>query len=405
MSTCQGSKSLPLSSYESLLARLARNQNLSLIVSICRDCVLGCRYCYAIDPENLPPKRILSDAILEKIIKDAFEVRQKHVSFEWTGGEALLAGKGFFAKVRDLQKKYQKPDKTFDNCIQTSGGIYNEGLYDFLLKNGFSLGITIDGPRDLHEAQRPTKGGHSSFDVVLKSYEYIKKKQGRCGVLCTVTNLSLGRQGEIFDFYKSLGIKHFHSNPYVFDPNKPVQSEELGLKPQAYAHYFKQQFDHYLQLDDLSLMPSYINYIMKAVSGISSGSKCTHSGVCLTNFMNIDDLGNAAICPKFLGYEEMRLGNILDHSMADLLSPDNLVMKKFLEQRVRAVNSCETDGCEYTSVCNSGCPYDSFLVKNDGSIEHRDYLCPGKHEIYEHIDTTLQKYGMTTITSCYDKSR
>lgn len=160
----------PITTYESLLAKISGTQSLCLMVSVCRDCVLGCSYCYAIDPAHLPPQRVLSFDLLEKLVKDAFATRHTSISFEWTGGEALLAGQSFYEKVLELQKIYAPKDKTFSNCIQTSGGLYNENFYDFLIENKFSLGLTIDGPKDLHESQRPTKGGSSSFETVLKSY-------------------------------------------------------------------------------------------------------------------------------------------------------------------------------------------------------------------------------------------
>lgn len=175
---------IPLSSKEDLLHRLSLGSSLNLIISTTRECVLQCKYCYAIDPENLPSKRVLSVELLEKLIQDAFQVHHKHISFEWTGGEAMLAGQSFYEKVLEFQNKYAVPHKTYDNCMQTSGGIYNEGFIDFLLGNKFHLGLTIDGPRHIHEAQRPTKGGSSSFDTVLKTFEYIKKKRGN--VACSV---------------------------------------------------------------------------------------------------------------------------------------------------------------------------------------------------------------------------
>lgn len=381
------------------MKKLENSSGLCLITSVTRDCVLQCKYCYAIDPEHLPPRRVLSLSLLEKIIRDAFEVRHKNIDFEWTGGEALLAGRPFYEKVLEYQKKHEKNDKKYRNMIQTSGGVYNESYYDFLIDNGFTLSLTIDGPRDLHEAQRPTKGGNSSFDNVIKSYEYINKKQDGCGVLCTLTKNSLDRAKEIMEFYRDKGIKRWHSNPYYYDPNKPIQKGNIALSPKEYARYFKTQFDQWLDLDDIELVPNQIKSLMEKMSGIKTPTKCTHGGRCLMNFINIDPEGNAAICPKFLGYAEMRLGNIQSATINELLSPDNPVMRRFLEQRLESMHGCEKEGCEYIPVCNSGCPYDSFLNGDDNSIAHRDALCSGKRAIYKHIDQRLQTYGIPTITS------
>lgn len=217
--------------------------------------------------------------------------------------------------------------------------------------------------------------------------------------MCTLTKNSLARYQDIINFYKEIGANDFHTNPYVYDVDKPVQSQKLGVAPTEYATYFKNQFDYYLSLDNEQLNPDYIKFIMNYLTGIGGSKKCTHSGTCLTNFLNIDDIGNAAICPKFLGYEQMRLGNLNQMTINEILSPENPVMQRFLKQRLKSVNGCENDGCQYIPVCQSGCPYDSFLHGNDDSIEHRDLLCPGKYELYHHIDNRLKSFGVSTITS------
>lgn len=218
-------------------------------------------------------------------------------------------------------------------------------------------------------------------------------------MLCTLTKNSSPHYREIAEFYKEIGASGFHTNPYVHDTHKPIQEHRLGLTPDEYAQYFKNQFDLYMELDEKMLKPSYISSLMHTISGVDRGQKCTHGGRCLTNFLNIDDQGNAAICPKFLGYTHMQMGNIKENTVSELISPDNPIMNKFIEQRLKTVNGCEAEQCSYLMVCNSGCPYDSFLNGTDSSIEHRDYLCPGKHELYEHIDNKLQSYGVKTITS------
>lgn len=388
-----------LTSLDELITKITRSSRLNIMISVSRECVLQCNYCYAIDPENLPPKRVLSLDLVEKLIKDSFNTRHTHINFEWTGGEALLAGMDYYKKILELQKKYAPHNKTYHNCIQTSGGIYNIKFYDFLIENEFNISLTIDGPREIHEAQRPTKGLNSSFDTVIKSYHYIKSKQGRCGVLCTLTKNSVNKHKEILEFFRSLDVELFHTNPYVYDPSKPKQDQKLAVTPEEYASYYTNQYDTYLELDDRSITPNHIHYLMKQLSGIYKTRKCTNSGTCLTNFINIDDVGNAAICPKFLGYEEMRLGNISENTIDEILGLENPVMQRFVEQRLKSVNGCESDGCKYLSVCNSGCPYDSFLNSEKNDISERDYLCKGKGKIYKHIESSLQSFNVPTINS------
>lgn len=385
------------SNKETFLEKLSRSRSFNLIVSVTRDCVLDCAYCYAKDPNKPSGRFDFSDVLLEKLIREAFDVRHKSISFEWTGGEPLLAGRGFYERVLELQREHAKPGKDYENIIQTSGAIYNENLYDFLIDNGFAISITIDGPRDIHNLHRPMCGENGSFDRVIKSFEYLREKQGYCGVLCTITKRSAGEAKNIFDFYRASGITSWHTNPYIFDGRKPVRDEVLGLTPEEYASFLIDQFERWLEVDDKKLRPSTIKYISERLGGMRCATKCSHGGRCLTNFINIDPDGYACICPKFLGFKEHRLGNMMDRTIPELISPENPRMSKYIRERLEAVNSCENDGCAFLDVCNSGCPYGSTLSGADGSISHRDILCDGKKSIYSHIKKRMENLGLQTI--------
>lgn len=386
-----------LSNKETFQKKLSQSRSFNLIVSATRDCVLECAYCYASDPKRISARYDFSDVILEKLVREAFDVRHNSITFEWTGGEPLLLGQKFYERVLQLQEAHARPGKEYENVIQTSGALYDENLYDFLINNEFSISLTIDGPKDIHDAHRPMHGGCGSFDIVMKSFDYLKKKQGHCGVLCTMTKRSAREAGRIFDFYRSSGIESWHTNPYVYDWRKAVKDKSLGLSPEEYAAFFIEQFEHWLKVDDKRLHPSTIKYLAEGLGGMQCATKCSHGGRCLTNFLNIDSDGNAYICPKFLGMKEHRLGNITDSTISELISPGNPRMAAYIEERFCAVNSCEKEGCDFVAVCNSGCPYGSNLAGQNESISHRDVLCQGKRLVYEHVKKRMESFGLQTI--------
>ena len=265
---------------------LSASKILNVIVSVTRDCVLSCKYCYARKDRYHHKPTIISEALLEKIIRDAFNTRHDDLTFEWTGGEALLAGRDFYEKVLELQSKH-KNGKSFHNSLQTSGAIFSPDLYDFLIDNSFDISITLDGPQKYHGAQRPYCDGRDSFENVLKSFDYIKKKQGDCGVLCTITSDMKDAPVEIFNFFRDRGISSWLSNPYIFDEHKPVGEEQLGLRSAEYAGFFAKQFDHWIKIDDTSIHPGLILNLAEALAQIHKHTTCTHGGRCLTNFINM----------------------------------------------------------------------------------------------------------------------
>jgi len=383
---------------EEFVRHLESSKKLTLMVTLTRACVLQCRYCYVRNPNHVTSGMIMSDDLLEKLISDSFDVRHEYIDFEWTGGEALLGGKAFFEKVIALQKKHARNCKTYSNCIQTSGALYDESLYNYLIDNGFTLSLTIDGPRDLHEFNRPSNDPNA-FDNILKSYNFIREHTGRCGVLCTLTRASINRLKDIINFYNQKGINNWYTNTYVCDLRKPVSEQDMGLTPDEIESYFKNQFDYLVEKNDHSFGEGSIETVMKLLTGLSCPTKCSQSARCLSNFIAIDNEGNATLCPKFTGYAEFTFGNIRNTALKDLISHDNPVVKRLIDERLAAVNECEKEGCPYFALCKAGCPYYSYLSKNDGRVSHRSILCKAKHGLYEHVDRRLQSHGIKTMTS------
>lgn len=373
---------------EDLIKFLKTSKNLTVIVSVTRDCVLMCRYCYARTGYRIRPIRILAESLLEKVIKEAFLTSHETVDFEWTGGEPMLAGKDFFKKVIHYQEKYGKGKKRL-NALQTSGACFMPDIYDYLIDNRFSISVTLDGLPEFHDKQRPFCDGARSSDIVLKSINYLNAKQGDCEILSTLTSDMKDSAKQIFDYYRKLGIIKWLSNPYIYDSNKPVKEESLGLRADEYADYFIMQFDYWMQSDDIGMEPGHLMNISEQLAETGSYIDCTHSGRCLTNFINIDPDGNAVLCPKFIGYNNHILGNIKENTINEIISFENPRIIKYVEERLEAINRCLNDRCKYFYMCNSGCPYNSLLQGGDGTIGHKDALCLGKRRLYSHIDEAI----------------
>lgn len=369
------------------ISRLNNCSGLNVIFQLTDKCVLSCKYCFAKGSHG--EVHTFKTDILEKAIKQAFETKHKHVTFEWTGGEPLLVGMEFYKKVVEFQKKYAT--KPYDNGVQTSGNLFDIELIDFLIQHSFSISTTLDGTEEIHNQNRPTNDNKPSFQNVQSTRKYIEEKSGSCGFISTVTKNNLGHEKEILDFFQKQKINSFHSNPYIFFSKNKVKDEEIALSTEDYARYFISEFNAWVENGKVEPIPRTINDIIKCLECKRpiDNTICTYGGRCLTNFIALTPNGDAYNCPKFTGSQNMILGNITESNIKDILSPDSPQMSKMIDDRVMAINECEKKNCGYFYICNGGCPYHSFIASDGEDVRHLDCLCEGKLLLFKYLDSVL----------------
>lgn len=327
----------------------------------------------------------MSPDLLDSAIHESFNTRHAAVTFEWTGGESFLAGMDFYKQVVKSQKRHANKD--FENCVQTSGYLFDKDLIDFFVENHFRISLTIDGPDEIHDFNRPAGKNKPSLQRILETRDYIAEKQGSCGAIVTITKRTLGKEGAILDLFRSLSINYFHSNPYIYFDAHRVRDEEIALTNAEYASYFVNQFNAWFETGRKSPTPITLDYILKysAAGAGSANTLCTFVGKCLTNFIAIVPNGDAYPCPKFTGMKNMLLGNIGETPMQDILSDKSPPMRKFIEDRIAAIQKCERSHCPHLFLCNAGCPYYSLIASGGKNIRNQDCLCEGKTMIFDYL--------------------
>ncbi|MBR1801360.1 MAG: radical SAM protein [Bacteroidaceae bacterium] len=372
---------------EEIRETLQDSNNLSVIFQLTDKCVLSCKYCFARGAHKGDNPRV-SGVLLEKVITQAFDTKHEEVTFEWTGGEAFLMGVEFYKTVTMLQKKYAS--RPYSNCIQTSGYLFDKKLIDYLVDNGFIISLTIDGTKPVHDANRPAQSSKESFDKVMETRAYIAEKQGFCGFISTITKNNLGHEKEILDFFGSLGIDSFHSNPYIYFAENIIKDKTLALSSKDYASYFISQFNSWYERGKVEPVPITIDYFLRGLSSKmpSTHTLCVFGGRCLTNFIAITPNGDCYNCPKFTGHSNMRLGCLNDMSIKEILDiGTNGKMSSLISQRLEAINKCEESHCRFAYLCNGGCPYYSYISSGGENISEKDCLCEGKTILLEYLDS------------------
>ena len=358
---------------------------LNVIFQLTDKCVMSCKYCFA-KGTNDGKASTFSDEVLEKVIKQSFETQHSYVTFEFTGGEAFLVGVDFYKKVIQYQKKYA--NKGYDNCIQTSCYYMDEELVDFLIENNFGISTTIDGTREIHNQNRPANGDKKSYNTIIQNREQIISKGQSCGFITTVTKNNIGHEREILESFRKLGCHAFHSNPYIYFSKNKVKDLSIALSGDDWARYLINEFNVWFDEGKVSPIPLTVDYMLQCLVSKrpSHNTICTYGGRCLTNFIAIIPNGDAYTCPKFTGSENMKLGNINDTSITEMLSVEYPKMQDLINQRLQAFKKCEEKDCKYGYICNGGCPYHSFIASDGENIAAQDCLCDAKIKVLDYIN-------------------
>jgi len=254
---------------------LAINVMLKPIGPICN---LNCTYCYYLEKKNIYPKQkqfILTENVLEVFIKQYIEIQQVPViNFVWQGGEPTMLGINYFKKAFEIQKKYAG-NKQIDNYFQTNGTLLNNDWCIFFKENNILVGISIDGPENLHNYYRKNHDNKPTFNKVIQGIELLKKYKVEFNTLTTVNNINVDYPIEVYHFLKQIGSEYMQFLPVVEresseeqlrlikpEPDKKAKLTSWSVNGRKYGKFLISVFDewvcndvgnNYIQLFDATL--------------------------------------------------------------------------------------------------------------------------------------------------------
>lgn len=378
-------------------------------------CNLDCTYCFYLHKTELlehPKASWMSDQVLEEHIRQYIEGQTgEQVVFSWQGGEPTLLGLDFFRKVVELEQKYKKPFQRIENDLQTNGTLLDEQWAKFLKQHDFLVGLSIDGPRDLHDRYRLTKGGQPTFDKVMGAARLLKKHKVPFNALCVVNRENVRRPREVYRFLaRELGTwrvqlipcvepKVFHhvapqhwdpaQMPIVGTPQARPGSEDSvvtdwSVDPQDWGTFLCEIWEDWLRRDYGKI---HVNWFETAVAqslGMPS-QMCVTAESCGSG-LALEHNGDLFPCDHYV-YPEYRLGNILQRHEAEMAySPKQQHFGAAKHQTLPRY--CLA--CEHVKLCNGECPKNRLVRTPDGEMG-LNYLCPGFKKFYRHIQKDLPR--------------
>ncbi|MBL6958964.1 MAG: anaerobic sulfatase maturase [Rhodospirillales bacterium] len=350
-------------------------------------CNLDCSYCYYLQKKDLfteSDRFRMADDLLETYIVQHIEASpSEQVFFSWHGGEPTLLGLDYFQKIVDLQNKHRPSGRTLHNGIQTNGTLLDEDWCRFLAKNRFQVGLSLDGPKELHDRYRLTKGQKATHKQVMQAFKLLQKYRVNFDVLCVVHNLNARQPGTVYRFFKDIGVTSLQFLPLI------VRQGETGTSPEtvpaaAYGRFLSSIFDEWVRHDIGRVFVQNFDEALRPYTG-TEHALCVSRETC-GDVVVVEHNGDFYSCDHFVD-DGHRIGNIFETSLAEMLASP--AQRHFGNQKRDALPRYCRD-CEVLSSCNGGCPKDRFTRTPDGEAG-LSYLCPGLKLFYSHARPTLQK--------------
>lgn len=375
-------------------------------------CNLDCKYCFYLEKEDLyqeerhvRPSWQMPDDVLEAYIRQYIEQQEiPEISFAWQGGEPTLLGVRFFRKVLELQRKYAN-GKRIMNALQTNGTLLDDAWGGFLAESGFLVGLSVDGPEELHDAYRVDKQGRPTFAQVMHGLKVLQRHGVEYNTLTVVNRRNSRQPLEVYRFLQSIGST-FHQYiplverrltappseeglirlslappPHGPTPRSPVT--EWSVESEDYGRFLIAIFDAWVRRDVGRTFVQMFDVALGIWAQAGAGL-CVFAPTC-GDALAMEHNGDVYACDHYV-YPEYRRGNIRDTSLLEMVgSPEQ---RKFGQDKADTLpRYCRR--CEVRFACNGECPKHRFLKTPDGEWG-LNYLCAGYKQFFTHIDPYMK---------------
>jgi uncharacterized protein len=355
-------------------------------------CNLNCTYCFFLKKKGLYPGSNfrMSDEVHEAYIRQLFEAHQiPQVTVAWQGGEPTLMGLDFFRRSMELQKKYQRPGMQVENTFQTNGILLNDEWCQFFHDNNFLIGLSIDGPKTLHDRFRKDKAGDGTFDRAVRAARLLQENKVEFNILCTVNSKNADHPLEVYRFFRDELDAHYlqfipiveRENESGFQEGEMVTDRSVG--PAQWGRFLIEIFDEWVRRDVGETFVLNFDGMLAGWLGMA-GTLCIFGRTCGLG-MALEHNGDLYSCDHFVEPDYL-LGNIMKRPMIELLASEK--QRKFgMDKHDTLPRYCRE--CQFLFACNGECPKNRFIRTPDGEAG-LNYLCSGYMAFFKHADRYMR---------------
>jgi uncharacterized protein len=356
-------------------------------------CNLRCDYCFFLEKSALYPD---SDERMTEEVQRAF-VRQTidaqrvpFVTLAWQGGEPTLMGLDFFRRALEMEREALPAGWDVERTIQTNGTLLDDEWAAFLAENNVLVGLSIDGPRELHDAYRHDGAGRPVFDRVEAAARLLQKHGAEFNVLCTVNAANAHRPLDVYRYFRDeLGARYLQFIPIVEVETPPSEGVEGTVTDRsvpglAYGTFLSAIFDEWVRHDVGEMFVQMFDGVLAAyVRGDSS--LCILRPTC-GDGVALEHNGDVYSCDHFVDTPYL-LGNIMETPIGELVRGE----------QQRGFGAAKRDTlprycleCEFLFACNGECPKNRILLTPDGE-PGLNWLCPGLKHFFAHTDGRMRR--------------
>lgn len=370
-------------------------------------CNLDCAYCFYLEKKALfaPAETYrMSEPVLSALIANyARSQPTPEVEFVWQGGEPTLLGIDFFRRVVEIQKRFAKR-KRITNSIQTNGTLLTDRWCAFLRENNFTVGLSLDGPREIHDRYRRDREGRGTFDAVMRGLKFLKKHGVEYNVLACVARETALQPLAVYRFLRDQGVEFIQFTPVVerlADGDTAAQGLRLAgfaspeaaagpaavtpwsVLPEAYGDFLIAVYEEWVRHDVGAVFVMNFEWALGAWVGNPS-PVCVHAAQC-GRTLAVEHDGDVYACDHGV-YPQFKLGNVLTDRLVDLAERSR---RSGFGVRKETALPLQCRECEVLAACRGGCPKHRFAESGRGE-PGLHYLCEGYRKFFRHIRKYLR---------------
>jgi uncharacterized protein len=374
-------------------------------------CNIDCTYCFFLSKESLYPneQHRMSEATLEAYVRQLLEShRMPEVTVAWQGGEPTLMKLDFFRRSVGLVERYRRPGQTVKHTFQTNGLLIDDDWCAFFKQHDFLVGLSVDGPRALHDTYRVDRRGQGTFDRVMDGWRHLREHQVDFNVLCTVNAANQHHGRDVYRFFRDeLGARWVQFIPIIeraTEQTLPIANKGWSEQPgkqrllytqtgdrvtertvgaEQYGRFLVDVFEEWVRRDVGEVYVQLFDVTLEAYFG--RHLLCIHAPTCGLG-PALEYNGDLYSCDHYVE-PRYKIGNIHQTHLLDLVaSPEQ---RKFGQDKLDTLTA-QCRNCEVRSLCNGGCPKDRFALSRDGE-PGQNYLCAGLELFFKQTRPAMQE--------------
>jgi uncharacterized protein len=374
-------------------------------------CNLSCKYCFFLSKENLYPEQespLMDEKTLGEYIRQLMETTAgPEVQVSWQGGEPMLRGLNFFRRSVDLANLYRRPHQSIHHTIQTNGTLIDDQWASFFKRHNYLVGLSIDGPRELHDAYRIGKDGGGTFDGAIRGWNILQKHAVDVNILCTIHAANADHPLEVYRFFRDeLNAKYIQLIPIVEratpetiaaanrgwgglkGKDRPLYKQEGSLvtertvPSEKFGSFLTSIFDEWVKRDVGTVYVTTFDVALG--SWIGQHNSCIIAPTCGAALV-LEHNGDLYSCDHFVE-PEYRLGNVNETPLGTLISSEK--QRRFGQNKYDTLPKYCRE-CPVLFACYGECPRNRFIQTPDGE-EGLNYLCAGYKSFFTHIEIPMK---------------